>query len=135
MTALSTPLPPLATRYAAARPRRVWLLMAAVWLMNGFDLVLTLHAHEQGLLTEANPVAHAALALGPVIVISFKIGLVGFGSLVLLHYRRRCLVECMAWMVTAVYLIVSIHWMQCCEQYLNIVAYRVVPPLVPGTLG
>ena len=40
-----------------ARPHRVICLVMGIWLINGFDLALTLLAHEQGLLEEQNPVA------------------------------------------------------------------------------
>lgn len=110
----------------------MWLWMAALWIMNGFDLTLTLHAHEQGLLTEENPLAQAALTLGPTAVSTFKIGLVGFGSLILLVHRRRRLVEYLAWVAVVAYLAVSIRWLLCSAHYLDIVAYRYLEPIGVG---
>lgn len=106
------------------RARRILLLLAGLWLMNAFDLTFTLHAHACGLLVEANPVAHAILPMGPGVLILFKAVLVGFSSWVLLRYRRQILVECVAWLATSAYVIVSFRWMHCYEIYTAIVAAR-----------
>lgn len=112
-----------------SRCRRIWLLMAAVWLMNGFDLTLTLHAHAQGLLNELNPIAVHLLPLGPAVVTVFKITLVAFGSWILLHHRRHAWVEVLSWMVAGVYVGVSLRWMFCYDAYHIIVSYQYFPPL------
>jgi len=117
------------------RARRTGLLILAIWIMNSFDLMLTLIAHQQGLLVEANPIAHAILPYGPLALTLFKIGLVAFGTCVLIHQRRRILAECMAWLVVAVYVAVSFRWMVCYQLYEFMVAYDHSGAGTPVVLG
>jgi hypothetical protein len=117
----------------AARSRRIWLLLAAVWLMNTFDLGFTLHAHNHGLLVEQNPVALAVLPHGPAALVLFKVALVGFSTAVLAYNRRELLVECAVWAAAAAYVGVSLRWMLCYEVYQTIVStYRFPPALGPA---
>ncbi len=41
----------------ASRSHRVICVLAGLWLINLFDLMLTVLAHTQGVLDESNPVA------------------------------------------------------------------------------
>ncbi len=102
---------------ASRRGRRICLLVAAIWIMNAFDLSMTLHAHRHGLLSETNPIAGYFLVLGPFALIMFKILLAGFGGCVLLWSRHHALAEYMTWLAVAVNLSVVARWMSCYEFY------------------
>ena len=132
--AAPTPLSPLALSFSG-RDRRVCLLVLAIGIMNVFDLLLTIQAHGQGVLVETNPIAQSILPHGLVALVVFKILLVGFGSCVLLWYRRRLLAECMAWMVGAINVVVSFHWMSCYRFYEVTLRHGGTPELAMPTLG
>jgi hypothetical protein len=116
----------------ALRSRRIWVLMVAVWVMNGFDLLFTLLALSEGLLVEDNPLAGKVLLLGPGAVVMYKAGLVAIGSAILLHYRTRRLTEVAVWVCALAYVWVSLRWMLCHKIYDLIVAHRHYPPLEVG---
>ena len=102
---------------ASRRGQRIFLLVAAIWIMNAFDLFMTLHAHGHGLLAETNPIARYLLVQGPSALIMFKILFAGFGGCVLLLTRRHALAEYMTWLAAAVNLSVAVRWMSCYEFY------------------
>ncbi len=120
---------------ARRRGRRICLLVAAIWIMNAFDLLMTLHAHGHGLLAETNPIARYLLVQGPFALVLFKILLAGFGGCVLLWSRRHELAEYMAWLAVAVNLSVVIRWMSCYEFYEVTVNTGVLPSEVIPTIG
>ena len=107
----------LADWVTASRSHRVWCMLAGLWVINGFDLILTLLAYEQGLLDEANPVARRLLPLGPQVVAVFKLSLVGGASAVLIRYRRRLVAEIAAAAMLLLYAGVAVHWRLCYELY------------------
>src|SRR5262245_20433184 len=57
------------------RADRVCVLLLGVWLMNGFDLMLTILADEQGVLHESNPIAAQVVEHGPLAITGFKLAL------------------------------------------------------------
>jgi hypothetical protein len=101
----------------ASRSHRVWCLVAGLWLVNLFDLALTLMAHHAGMLQEVNPVAAFLLSQGPIAVALYKVGLVAFGSGTLIYHRRRLLAELTACTVFLVYGLVAVQWKWCYELY------------------
>jgi len=103
--------------FVEARSHRVICLVIAIWLLNGFDLVLTILAHEQGMLAEENPVARRFLADGPVFLILFKVGLVLIGSYPLLRFRRLRLAELASMVILVTYGLLAVHWSACYELY------------------
>jgi hypothetical protein len=103
--------------FAEARSHRVICLVLAVWLLNGFDLALTILAHDQGMLAEENPVARRFLADGPVFLILFKVGLVLIGSYPLLRFRRLRLTELATLVILVAYGLLAVHWSACYELY------------------
>ncbi|MCG3136273.1 MAG: hypothetical protein HJJLKODD_00099 [Phycisphaerae bacterium] len=121
--------------WSAGRVRRIWVLMSAIWLMNGFDLIMTLSAHQQGLLVESNPVAHAILPHGPVALGIFKVALVLAGSLIFLNYRRHPLVEYLSWFLVVVYLGVSFRWVACYNLYDIIMSLEQGQPITQAMMG
>jgi hypothetical protein len=107
----------LADGLVASRPRRVICLMAGVWLLNAFDLAMTVLAHQQGLLHEQNPLARAFLDEGPASVALFKFGLVLVGSLPLLRFRAAPIAELGVLTVLLAYAVLALHWSACYETY------------------
>ncbi len=120
---------------ARRRGRRICLLVAAIWIMNAFDLFMTLHAHGHGLLTETNPIARYFLVQGPLALILFKILFAGFGGCVLLLTRRHTLAEYMTWLAAGANLSVAVRWMSCYEFYQVTVNHGVLPTEIFPTLG
>ena len=118
---------------ASRRGRRICLLVTAIWIINAFDLFMTLYAHGHGLLTETNPIARYLLVQGPLALIMFKILLAGFGGCVLLWNRHHELAERMTWLAAAVNLSVVVRWTSCYEFYEVTVNHGVVPSgVIPG---
>ena len=101
----------------SSRPHRVICLLLGVWVINGFDVVLTLLAHFQGMLDETNPIARQLLLHSPYAVLGFKIVLVTFASYILLKLRTNLLSEIAAGGMLVIYTIVAIRWRLCYELY------------------
>ena len=104
-------------RFVATRPQRVVCLLIGLWLINGFDVVLTMAAHRQGLLDETNPIAARLLSHSPAAVLLYKLALVTFASTVLLTHRRQFIAEIAATGMLVIYLLVAVHWRLCYELY------------------
>lgn len=120
---------------ASRRGRRICLLVTAIWIMNAFDLSMTLYAHGHGLLTETNPITRYLLVLGPFALITFKILLAGFGGCVLLWNRHHALAEYMTWLAAAVNLSVAVRWTSCYEFYEVTLNQGVLPSRIVSALG
>ena len=93
------------------------LLVMAIWMLNGFDLAMTVLAHQQGLLHEQNPVARGLLQGGTAPLMLFKLGLVLIGTYPLLRFRRVRIAELGALVVLVAYAMVSVRWSTCYEVY------------------
>jgi len=100
-----------------SRSHRVICLVAGIWLLNAFDLALTIYANQQGLLHEQNPLARELLRTGPYPLALFKIGLVFLGSYPLLRYRAARITELGAFVVLIAYATVAVHWSSCYQMY------------------
>ena len=98
------------------RGRRVVLLLVLLWLLNGFDLLLTIMANQLADFNEANPLARLMLA-HPYGVIAFKIGAVAFASAVMIVFRRHRVVELACWGVCMVYVVLAVVWMSFLVRY------------------
>lgn len=96
-----------------SRPQRILLLLIGIWIMQYFDLSLTLFAQQHGMLGEQNPIARQALRLGVVGAIVYKYTLMTAGSIVLFWYRRLAICECLLWGVFLSFVALSIHWQMC----------------------
>lgn len=103
--------------WVATRPRRVLFVLVALWLINAFDIVLTVAAHQQGLLNESNPIAARLLVLSPMALLVYKLAMVAFSSTVLLIHRRLLLAEIAATGTMVIYAIVAVRWRLCYELY------------------
>ncbi len=93
-----------------SRPRRILILLAAVWILNGFDLGFTILAQLQGTLTELNPVARHLLPYGAVALLLYKLVALGIGTAVLWRCRHHASAEIGTWVALAVYVGVSLRW-------------------------
>lgn len=102
---------------AQSRAHRVICLVMGIWMLNIFDLTLTLMSHEQGLLHEGNPLARHLLQSGTLAIVLFKIGLVAIGSYPLLRFRRARITELGSYVILFAYAYLAIHWSMCYEQY------------------
>ncbi len=103
--------------FVGARSHRVLCLIAGIWLLNGFDLALTIMAHQQGLLSELNPLARRLLVDGPVWITLYKVGLVLIGTYPLIRFRTSRIAEMGALCVLLVYALLAVHWNTCYELY------------------
>lgn len=102
---------------ASSRAHRVPCLIAGIWLLNGFDLTLTILAHQHGLLHEQNPFARQFLEQGALSIMLFKVGLVAIGSYPLLRFRRTRIAELGALVVLGAYAILAVRWSTCVDLY------------------
>lgn len=101
----------------STRSRRVICLLFCVWVINGFDLVLTVLAQRTGMLHEENPIARAVLAHGEGAVFAFKVLLVVGASTVLLRCRRHRCSELAVLFVALAYSVVAVQWKLCYDMY------------------
>jgi hypothetical protein len=101
----------------SARARRVIVLLLGVWILNAFDLGLTVQAQADGVLHEGNPIARALLSWGAGALLAFKATIVLGTSLVLFRYRRRLCAELATAFALVVYALVAVQWKMCYEVY------------------
>ncbi|MFQ5805819.1 MAG: DUF5658 family protein [Phycisphaerae bacterium] len=100
------------------RPRRVLLVLAAVWVINIFDLGYTLLESLHSGFIEMNPVAARLIGASPAVLVSYKTALLAISSTILLIYRRHRVAELGCWFLLAAYLHVAICWWFYYEQRL-----------------
>ncbi len=100
-----------------ARAHRVVCLVLGIWLINGFDLILTLLSHEQGVLVEQNPFARHMLEQGVLSLILYKTGMVFIGSYPLLKFRTARITEWGTLVILLSYATLAIRWSDCYEAY------------------
>lgn len=105
---LALPRPTLSLAWPL-RDRRVLLAVAAMWVFNFFDLNFTMIEAQRYDFVELNPVAKRVMR-SPQALAAYKLGLVAFGSTILLALRRERLAEFSAWLLAGVYGWVLIRW-------------------------
>lgn len=103
--------------FVKARAHRVVCLVLGIWLINAFDLILTILSHEQGVLVEQNPFARHMLEQGVLSLILYKTGMVCIGSYPLLKFRTARITECGALVILLTYATLAVHWSECYEAY------------------
>ncbi|MDY6913874.1 MAG: DUF5658 family protein [Planctomycetota bacterium] len=94
----------------ADRARRVVLMIIFIWILNIFDLSLTILAHEVGGFREVNPIARDLLYISAKLVF-FKLSMVGLATFILLAFRRYRLTEFACWGLCCVYTALAFRWM------------------------
>jgi hypothetical protein len=92
------------------RPRRVLLTLAAVWVINVFDLGYTLLEAQYAGFIEVNPVAARLIDAAPGVLISYKAALMLASSTILLLCRRHRIVELGCWFLLAVHFQLAVRW-------------------------
>ncbi len=92
------------------RARRVLLALAAVWVLNVFDLGFTLIESAHGHFVELNPIAASFLGHADHVLIAYKFGLLTFGTTILLLLRHHRMSELGCWMLLATYVYVGVRW-------------------------
>lgn len=91
------------------RPRRVLLLLAAIWILNAFDLAYTMGEAGRSGFVELNPLA-APLLHSPHLLIAYKCSLVLLGSILLLATAWHSATEWACWFLLATYAYVGLRW-------------------------
>ena len=102
---------------AGDRCQRVLYLLLIIWILNAFDLWMTMRAHSDGVLDERNPLARILLPQGAVVVFLFKLGLVAGGSYSLYKWRHRKSAEIASFFVFVAYVGVACQWKFCYDMY------------------
>jgi hypothetical protein len=74
-------------------------------------------AHQQGLLSELNPMARRLLRDGPLWITLYKVGLVLIGTYPLIRFRTTRIAEMGALCVLLVYALLAVHWDTCYQLY------------------
>jgi hypothetical protein len=92
------------------RPRRVLLVLSAVWVLNIFDLGYTLLESLHNGFIELNPLAARLVGESPAALVGYKAALIAISSAILLVFRRQRVVELGCWFLLAVYLQVAVCW-------------------------
>ena len=124
LSAQSQPASEFATRAAAAtpttrprvqfrwliRPRRVLFVLAALWVLNLFDLGFTLLESTRTNFVELNPLVAHHVRNNPTFVVAYKFTLVAAGSTILLAFRRQRVAELGCWLLLGIYVLLLIHW-------------------------
>lgn len=100
------------------RSRRIILALAAIWVINVFDLGFTLHESQRYHFVELNPVAASMLRDAPHLLVAYKISLVTIASAILIALRRERVCELGCWLILAVYGCVGVRWMFYYEELL-----------------
>jgi len=98
-------------RRPSSRERRVLLMLAAAWILSGFDLGFTIVARSMGILHELNPLASYFLGVhGERGIVVYKLALMVLGTAILWHYRRKPQAELSTCLVMLVYVILATRW-------------------------
>lgn len=92
------------------RQRRVLLLLAAIWVLNFFDLESTLIESRRWFFDELNPLAASLLGLPDGFLVGYKAFMVAAGSTILVGLRRHRAAELGCWFLLAVYASVTARW-------------------------
>jgi hypothetical protein len=92
-------------------------MLIGLWLVNAFDLIMTVLAHQHRLLDESNPIAARILPFGPTMLMAYKIALVTIGTVGLYVYRRRFVAEFASATLLFIYVFVSLRWKNCFDIY------------------
>jgi hypothetical protein len=119
----------------AGRSHRVICLVAGIWLINAFDLAMTLMAHEAGLLDEENPLGRHLLESGWLWTTMFKVSIVCVSTYPLLRYRHMRVVEMGALVGLMMYALVAFRWEACYEIYMLSSCEDLLPGEINHLLG
>lgn len=108
------------------RSRRVLLTLTLVWVVGVFDLGYTLSEWGTQDFVELNPLAVKLLSGSAHLMATFKFGLLGLGTLILLALRRHAVAELACWFLFAVQTYIAVRWFA----YFDCLARDHVNPLI-----
>jgi hypothetical protein len=97
---------------SGSRDRRFFWLLIGVWVVNCFDLELTLLAAQQRMLWELNPVVGQLVPFGPKALTLYKFGLLAVGTALLWRFRWHPAAMKALWVVAIACVVVSVVWYQ-----------------------
>ena len=87
------------------------LVLIFLWVLNVFDLLFTMLAHQIGYFEEVNPLARGLLG-SPVALVAFKLAMLSFATGVFFVFRKRVLTEVACWCMTGTYIVLSVVWLK-----------------------
>jgi hypothetical protein len=102
------------------RSRRILLVLAAVWIINVFDLGYTLLEALYSDFIEMNPLAAKLIGASPHVLVGYKTVLSAIGSAILLVCRRHRAAELGCWLLLGAYVCVAVRWWSYYEQRLTV---------------
>ncbi len=126
---VSTAAPERRVSVALGRGVRVVTLLAAIWVISGFDYLHTVLAVQAGLADECNPLALWVLQHGDGALLAFKLGIVACASSVMFLHRSLALTEWLALGVFVALVFVALRWNHLYELYAFV--DRMAPPGYP----
>jgi hypothetical protein len=92
------------------RAIRITILLAAVTVLNAFDLGLTHTEMQRGGFVEANVVAAVAVAHGAWTAATYKLLMFGAGVSILFRFRHHQAAETAAWALLTCHVALMIYW-------------------------
>lgn len=92
------------------RARRIVCLLAAIWVLNAFDLGFTVTASDCRHFAELNPIARGLIG-EPLLLAAYKLLLLVPCTLILGAFRGRRITELAAWLGLTVYTLVTLRWL------------------------
>ena len=98
---------------ASGRVRRTTLLLAGIWILGIYDLLLTIHAAQTARFLEANPLARPLVG-SPAALATLRIGALLSATLVFFIFRRHRLTEIGCWVVCSAYTVLAFIWFIYC---------------------
>ena len=138
LPAVPAAVAPARTRRPAGDRRLAYLLLVA-WIINLFDLCLTVLAWRQHLMVELNPLAAKVLPHGTAAIIIYKIGLLVIGTTALWYCRRHWATEPAVWAYVILCIGLSFWWHSLVnEMHLSWAEFnppahlQPLPPEIPG---
>jgi hypothetical protein len=103
----------VALRAWLTRPRRVAVLLLAIWAFNLLDLHFTLtESLTRSWFVEANPVAAFVLGTSVTATVVYKATMLALGTGILWWLRRRAVAELASWLLTLTCLSLMVQWYQ-----------------------
>jgi hypothetical protein len=105
------------SRIANSRAKRVVYLLLGIWVLNAFDVALTIRAQADGMLYEQNPLARRILVMGAPAILLFKVALVASATYVLYTFRRFRCAEFATALILLAYVGVAFQWQLCYDMY------------------
>lgn len=108
------------------RARRIACVLAAIWVLNAFDLCFTVTASDCRHFDELNPIARGLIG-EPLLLTVYKLLLLVPCTLIFAALRQRRIAELAAWLGLSVYTLVTLRWLA----YYGHISMTLHDPAVP----